>query len=518
MNRWHPLALLAFLLTLDFSSAQAEKPVPEVSILDLFRGSGIPAGDGGTTCSFDFVPAGSKWNPKVNEKDVFLASVKGEGWQLGVGKGGHIYSLRGAYGESVPPQRVFSPWNDEVWQAVATNEEIVTPIHEYQAKHRDQYGITEPLMYFIHQSGIYTPGAVEGDATKAAAFYSPCLRKHWDPATKTLRMVNWMQQAHTPCVWRSGILIYTAFRDVGGGAIEVSQILHEFEGEALNYFSAPWGGVRKSSLPHTVVSKADGSWAKEDGVWNWDNVPERKVSDSGGWEAWVQDLGDENSPALALVFGNGSGKESPGRPEYGGKHLILWGDAGRDDVRDYQVTEVSGQFGLGRGGSLTIRYYLVSGGFEQVRKRAAELAPHAHLKRIWFRSEAIQLVWVKEGTVTTDSSQNGERWAALQAFPTDGAIPVFLLRDKRTGQQVVTSDIYALAESEPYPNPLPEDHPEYSVYQNRVIYKQYSPHIGYEDLLGYAFTRKPAVGAFRKLKVPEGVTLHDSAKNLWILE
>ena len=75
----------------------------------------------------------------LNEEDVFYASIKGDGWIMGVGKGGSIYSLRGPYGESVPPQRIESPWNDEVWQTVATNEDLIGPIHEYQAEHRDQY-------------------------------------------------------------------------------------------------------------------------------------------------------------------------------------------------------------------------------------------------------------------------------------------------------------------------------------------------------------------------------------------
>ena len=48
--------------------------------------------------------------------------------------------------------------------------------------------------------------------------------------------------------------------------------------------------------------------------------------------------------------------------------------------------------------------------------------------------------------------RNGERYLH---FLRQGAVPVFLLVDKRSDKQVISADIYALAESEPYPNPLP---------------------------------------------------------------
>ena len=106
----------------------------------------------------------------------------------------------------------------------------------------------------------------------------------------------------------------------------------------------------------------------------------------------------------------------------------------------------------------------------------------------------------------------------MLAFPEKGAVPVFLLVDKSSDKQVISADIYALAESEPYPNPLPVDHAEYKRYQNRVIYRQYSPHIGYENLLGYAHVKQPETPSAGKIKAPDGVELHPSAKDLWFAE
>ena len=125
---------------------------------------------------------------------------------------------------------------------------------------------------------------------------------------------------------------------------------------------------------------------------------------------------------------------------------------------------------------------------------------------------------INKGKVTSERDGDGQRWGSLLAFPTEGASPIFLLRDKRTGEQVITADLYALAESEPYPNPLPKDHPDHRRYENRVIYKQYSPHIGYEKLLGYAFEKNPGDRPVRRVTVPEGVRLHPSAERFWMMD
>ena len=462
------------------------------SVLDLFPDTGVEpvegSADAESSITFSYVPSGSTWREGLNEEDVFYASIKGDGWIMGVGKGGSIYSLRGPYGESVPPQRIESPWNDEVWQTVATNEDLIGPIHEYQAEHRDQYRVTEPLMYFIHQSGIYTPGAKKSDTGKASAFYSPTLRKRWNAETKTLELVSWMQQAHTPCVWKSGLLIYTAYRDLGGGILEVNKVLHNFGTEKMNFTNTPWGGIRHSSMPHGIMAKPDGSWEAIDGIYGWTNIPTKNLIDTGGWMAWTKDPKSETSPSLALVFGSDANDVSKGRRM---DEAIRWGKAGSgpgSNIRDYQVTERMGHPVIMPGDSWSIRWYMVSGSFAEVRKHAAKLADKAFIAPQVYENSPVQPVWVDQGIVNTEGK--GEKWGGLLAFPEKGSVPVFLLVDKRNNQQVISADIYALAESEPYPNPLPKDHAEYQRYQNRKIYRQYSPHIGYESLLGYAHVKQ----------------------------
>ena len=57
-------------------------------VLDIFPDSGLASSVDAAKCSFTYSPSGSKWTAGVDEELVFLASIQGDGWQLGVGKGG----------------------------------------------------------------------------------------------------------------------------------------------------------------------------------------------------------------------------------------------------------------------------------------------------------------------------------------------------------------------------------------------------------------------------------------------
>jgi dienelactone hydrolase len=487
------------------------------SVLDLFPDTGLKSAPGKSSCSFEYAPSGSMWTDGCDEQAVFLASVKGDGWSMGIGKGGQIYSLQGPYGESVPPQRVASPWNDEVWQSVVTSEERIGPVQDYQNANRDNWNeiwnATFPLMYFVHQAGIYTKGAGTDGGAVAAPFYSPCLRKRWNAETRTLELVNWMQQARTPCVWKSGVLIYTAYRDLGDGVIEVNQVLYNFGTETLTFLNTPWGGVRDSSLPEVIISNPDGSWEKTGGTYGWTDIPTRHLVNTGGWMAWTQDPEKDDSPSLALVFGTDENDVSNGKRK---DEAIRWGNAGNDKVRDYEVAERMSHAYVEPGDSWSIRWYLVSGKLSNVTEHAGRLSAKSGVSELTYDASGKQAVWVAADGVKTDGA--GKPSFELCAFPAKGTVPVFLLEDKRTGKQLITTDIYALAETEPFPNPLPEELEIYPIYNDRVVYKQYAPHIGYKNLLGYAFKEKPEGMAVSRLKLPvdDSVSLHESAKEIWI--
>lgn len=475
------------------------------SVLDIFPETGVPFIAGKTACSFDYNPSGSEWVDGIDEETVFLASIRGDGWKLGIGKGGQVYSLRGPFGESVPPQRIESPWNDEVWQVVATAGKYIGPIHEYQNEHRDARKDTLPLMYFLHQSGIYTKGDGFDDGMVSRPFYSPCLGKRWNPETRTLELVNWMQQARTPNVWKSEALIFSAYRDVGDGVIEVNQVLHNFGAEPLTFLNTPWGGVRKSSMPQTVISNPDHSWSRIEGLYGWQKMPRRTVNETGGWMAWTKNAEKPDSPSLALVFGN----------DQDGGGVVRWGTSG-NKARDYEVLERVSHTTVSEGASVSIRWYLVAGEFSGVCKKAAELAVKSGVSALTFGASPRQSVWIKNKTAAT--SGEGKPEMVLLTLPEKGTVPVFLLEDRRSGELVVTTDIYALADTEPFLNPLPPGHESHAIYDNRVIYHQYAEHIEYKNLLGFAFERKPEGAAVQQIILPEksGVRLMSRTGELWV--
>jgi hypothetical protein len=462
-----------------FEALQAPNPAP--------GGIGFPA------CFFEYEPGGSKWVEGVDESKVFHAAIVDGDLRLGIGKGGQIYSIRGPFGEAVPPQRPQAPWIDEVWHLVVTNEDLIAPIHHHQNENPQAHWVPAmPLQYFIHQAGIYLDG-LTGPAELSPAkepFYSPLLESRWDPDSSTLFLANWAQQARAPNVWKSGALVLTAYRAIGGGAVEVTQSLTNFGTEDFTYLNAPWGGVRHSSLPQTVLSGADGDWSKVAGRWGWSGIPSEKFTDTGGWIAWTSPQCRDADPALALVFG----REAEGaQPWKRAPFRIVHGTAGDGAERDYNVVEASCSVLVRPGGTIVARWYLVSGPYGEVRKRAAELSPYAGMWMPEFDGASRVPVWMADGK----PSKSGEGTPAfhLHAVPAAGTVPVFLIEDLRSGKVLMSADPYLLARSAPLENPLPVGHPEHARYQGREVFYPYEGPGRVAGLLGFAGKRTAADGS-----------------------
>ncbi|MBT3192181.1 MAG: hypothetical protein HN341_06465, partial [Verrucomicrobia bacterium] len=171
--------LIALVLPMAWADA-AESPeltsrvAVEAKLLDIFPPAvaEVPeAKQGRTLLSSVYTPSGSLWTPGLDERDVFDLEIKHiqdkhNSYDLRLGKGGQIYSLRSSFGESVNPQKVRSRWNDGVWQPVChPRESIYGALRDMPEEMATRIKQSEGYEYgqFIHGAGSYVlHGMVSG--------------------------------------------------------------------------------------------------------------------------------------------------------------------------------------------------------------------------------------------------------------------------------------------------------------------------------------------------------------------
>ena len=426
------------------------------ALLDVFPESPVKAAAGGWSCALseNYEPSGSKWAKGLDERHVFQAAMTHREagsvlWRLGIGAGGHIYSLRGPFGESVPPQEhPGAPWIDEVWQLVAV-------CHE--KNDRTMVAGRRPMAYFIHQSGVYMR-----DPQLKRPFYSPLLASHYDAAGRSYSLVNWPQQAHVPTAHRSGALYYTRFRDCGDGVIEITYVIYNFGPDTLDFFNIPWGGVRTSSLPVHMLSKADGASEVAGGRFNQKgNI--RTLAETGGWAVFAQAASARPRYALALVFGTDRHlaeqsklADSDPRRFQTRPSPYRWGIGG-GPKRDYTVGETIRRFNLTGGRAVFARVFMIVGTLERVVARARRLAPDTDYGLLEFTEQNAKLLplyvtrHARTGQTVLSTVRTGGARPALYTYaqPVAGSLPLFLMQDTTSGKLLTSTDPYILCSAPP---------------------------------------------------------------------
>jgi dienelactone hydrolase len=311
-------------------------------------------------------PSGSAWTPSFNEAHVMdtrLSQQSEDGqnnqsWDLRVGRGGQIYSLRTPeLGETVPPQwrsgggSDQAPWVDEVWQGVAVDTSQNDP--------------ASGAPYFIHQSGVYLK-----DPALQEPFYSPQVAANLDPEERSFTTVNWGQHAHianftdatTTNDFQSHLLYYTRYRDLGQGVIEVSLGFYNYGDDILNFLNTPWGGVRRTSTEYAFLSDPGGATWNGPLTENFGNGIASQ-NDTGGWFGW-SDSSIGAAPAIGLVYGKDPSPLLPGQTS---NSLVRWGYAGgaaqpgEADWRNYHVLSTITRYNLDQGSGIWRRYYFALG-------------------------------------------------------------------------------------------------------------------------------------------------------------
>jgi hypothetical protein len=369
----------------------------------------------------DYTPSGSRWAAGLDERQVFHVALTAPGaqWRIGVGKGGQIYSLRGPFGEAIPPQRPpLSEWNDEVWQLVAVS-------HLWQ-RHAKETG----WPWFLHGSGTY-----RRNPTNEATFYGPIVAEHFDASQNAYSVLTWPQQPNLPTPFRSEMFFATRFRAIDALTIEVTYGVHNWGTLPADYFSLPWGGVRASRFPQRLIALPDGKFMPV--TWTFSQATNwTTMADTDGW--WLFAGEEPDSPALALVMGRQR------EPWPGALYRCRGGYAGlpgKTNKRDYFVVSGNLRDELKPHESFVCRQFYVVGTRREVEARARELAGQGLLaKQQW--------------------DKDRRPWFRVQR---PGAAPV------------ETRDPYLYATTVPAKNPLPADHPRHAACEGLSLITSYAP-------------------------------------------
>ncbi len=437
----------------------------------------------------------SDWHPEVDERNVFHVrlqhkSVEERGWEIGIGKGGQMYSLCSSFGEAMAPQTPHSQWMDETWQFTTIYGHL---LGRDLPKKLQPYGNS-----FVHQSGIYTREA------DIKPFYSPILATRHDAERRAYSLLSWGQIPHAS-VNRSGILVYVQYRDLGGGVIEVTYVIYNFEDEPMSNLG-PWGGVRTSVFPEHVVSNPDGSY-RFFTPWNYGAKGCRiHFEETGGWAAAVQNAANPHSYAIGVVFG----RELDRKGEHRGKPRYDCGNS-RHGKRDYTVQATVINIKDKPFTPHFLRMYFIIGTLSEVAGKANQLAEFADYEPLAFTEAKTPLVplYRKRYRGRHDvlsrqapAKEDAQPLCEVYAYPVNGSLPLFVIKNNTTGEYFVTTDPYAECEREPFENPFKPGDEAFGKYQNRTVYRAYKRKTDWVELLGFVMPKAASQAGIPLSAVP----------------
>jgi len=374
----------------------------------------------------------------------------------------------------------------------------------------------------------------------ARNLYCPLLGVDLPDDGRTYRTVNWGFVPQLKTLHRSPLLYYVQTRDVGDGIIEVTYVVHNFsvrEDIVFDWLNAPWGGTRITSLPVHYVSSPDGELIKD--PQNAGLITD--VRETGGWNLSCA-TEEPDSPSLALVFGRDKHLESElqkkeqGLPHCQFAHSLYrdWTTYNEDrnnmpprreqDWRNYDVAVVIPKFRLTPGTTIWYRSYLVINRKDRTIELAKALVDKVDYGLRVFDPETTPMVPVYVDAGGVAPGRPGLRAGAgagdgaalphatkptfsLFAHPVPGTMPLFLIENATTGQEVITTDPYVFVPQEKLNFGLPPEHPHADYYNEAIGYSLDKNNSKWKRLLGYAYIEKPRTGSYRRLSSVVGKSM-----------
>ena len=382
----------------------------------------------------------------LNENDVYHAALRANltsgpanrDWEIRIGQGGQIYSIRSEVGEIVPPQSFFRPFNDEVFQCVSVNTLPRATGGEAAFYHQSGYYVDTDNVFQPTFSPLLSSGSVEPDS-----YSTLCLAVQADAEA-------------TPQI-PSGLLHYQRTRDLGDGVIEITHAIYNFGNDTVDFHNLPWGGVRKTLFDNMLVSNPEGGFSDRfiDDFGNPTNQVVRAAA-TGGWAAFTEGTSGADR-GLAYVFGDTDTHLN--QPWQSTESSWRWGDGGGDflgiPIRNFNVGTFRRVVDVDPGDFFESRYFLVLGDVEHFETAIADrnlVSSAIYGKRIISVEDSGVLAWEIVETngqfsviaATTDQSADFLTYAQ----PVNGSHPLFLFEDVN-GNEFVSIDPYALS-STPY--------------------------------------------------------------------
>ncbi len=407
-------------------------------------------------------PSGSAWSLSLHEAHVshtrLSQDVLGGGtgttnrsWELRVARGGFVYSLRTpALGETVPPSYRSdgdtSPWNDEVWQGVA-----VGPLNDP----------ANGSPYFMHQSGVYMK-----DPILREPLYSPEVAAHLDADDRSFTTVTWTPHAHINIYvdddlsndWKSYLLAYTRYKDLGQGVIEVTLGYYNYGPDLLNWFNMPWGGVRRTSTEYAFTAQPGGATWSGPVTNGWGSVA--SFNGTGGWQGYSA-TSDGTTPALGFVYGKDT---DPLPSEHVGASWFRCGYAGgtfstnETSWRNYFVSTAVRRYNLSQGHGIWSRTYFVLGDdIQDLSDRIADRGlVNVEFSTFDYTESATPLIGYRFAGSGGDfrvEEHSGASQVWLYAHPVTGSFPIFEIIES-DGTRHLTWNPYATGVIKPYDGTL----------------------------------------------------------------
>ena len=528
------IGIFVSLLTLfPFGLNSTASEITDQQMLDVFPPT-VAATEksqrGNTLISLDYTPSTSLWAEGLDERQVFHAQIQHDqnennSFTLRIGKGGQVYSLRGPFGESVPPSCTGegpsrSPWNDEVWQfgtvcskyngLKAIQQSGDVPESTLEAITAIPYKST----FFIHNSGAYVP-----DSRTINNLYCPMLAASQTNDKRGYRSLTWGLVPQVRTIHRSPVLYYNQVRDIGNGIIELTWVVHNFSPRddiVFDFLNAPWGGTRHTSLPYHAISSPDNTLKPRDAFFP-DTKPGGTISlrKTGGWKI-ASASKDEDSASLALVFGRDKhleeqqSKAERGEPysQRGGGVLRdflahypqlyngIWKDwetRPENSFRNYDVIEMIPNLTLRPGESIWYRSFLVVNQRNDAAALAQSLVKDVDYGLLRFSTTDTPRVpvYLVDNRVVETAAAGTQPAVHLFSRPVPGSHPVFLLEDTQTGHEIISTDLYRFVPSEPLALHLSQEHPKSNYYSNARGYSLDKHHCRWKRLLGFGLIAQP---------------------------